>query len=80
VAEIGTIEACAMLYATEMHAPGLRTITKDETVSSVNDAQKGTMITMAYSIISPVGTVLWKEDTMKGEGIKAFSRDLKKVR
>jgi hypothetical protein len=79
VAEIGTIEACVMLYATVMHAPGLRTITKDETMSSVNDAQKGTMITMAPSTISPAGTVLWKEDAMKGQGIKAFSRDLKKV-
>jgi hypothetical protein len=58
VAENGTTGTCVTLFATEMHETRLKTDAKSETVSSVNDTMKGTMITMALTSISPTDTIL----------------------
>jgi hypothetical protein len=62
-----------------MHVTRSKTGAKSETVSSANDTMKGTMITMALTMTSPIGTNLWLEDAMKRGGVKAFSHDLKRV-
>jgi hypothetical protein len=78
VTEIGTIGTYTMLSTIEMHMARLKVGAKNETASSANDAMNGTMITTTLTTIIPTCTVLWKEDTTKG-GVKAFSRDLKRV-
>jgi hypothetical protein len=79
-AEIGTKETYAMLFIIEMHATTLKTGAKSETALSANDMRKGSVITMALTTTSPTNSVPQPEDTMMGGGgVKAFSRDMKRV-
>jgi hypothetical protein len=55
-----------------MHVTRSKTGAKSETVSSANDTMKGTMITMALTMTSPIGTNLWLEDAMKRGGGQGF--------
>jgi hypothetical protein len=54
------------LFTIEMHATGLRTSAKNKTASSVNDAMRGTVVTMAPTMTNPIDTVLLLEDALKG--------------
>jgi hypothetical protein len=47
-----------MSSATEMHMTGLKIGAKNETTSSINNVMKGTMITMALTMISPTDMIL----------------------
>jgi hypothetical protein len=65
-ARITTTGTCTSLLAIEMHTTILKTGTKNEIVSSANDIMRRTMIIMDLITTSPIGTVLWLEDAMKG--------------
>jgi hypothetical protein len=49
-----------------MHVTGLKIGAKNETAWSMNDARKGTMITLALITTNPTDTILRLEDAMKG--------------
>jgi hypothetical protein len=55
--EIRMEGTCGTSSATEMHATELKTGAKSETTLSVNDASKGTMITLTLTMTSPTGNV-----------------------
>jgi hypothetical protein len=70
-----------MSFIPRKHVTESRTIAKNEIMPSATVVMKGTMITMALTMISPFDVIVRLESIMNGGGgVKSFSHDLRRVR
>jgi hypothetical protein len=77
--EIRMTETCTTSSGAAMRVAGSKTGAKSESALSMSGVMRGTMITMAPSMINLTNNAPLKEGIMQ-EGLKPFSHNLKRVR